>query len=306
MFSVIPIDSWIEEDHPLRKMADLVEGVLGEMSEDFDEIYSHTGRPSIPPEHLLKALLLQVLFTIRSEQLQLPDLFGTTAVAMESADGKSDAFVLSKKFYRNDLAERAFLGGQTPLSNAADPFYTEEGHSGKTVYAHGMQDAADPVTPRPLITDLDASSANPTVLRNVVEDKLVTMANICFQLTPTDLRKLKLSKDNLEQEILRKSGVNTVLSPWPPAKEDLKEFLEASGELPLVPCSRFVAPVASADTLQEIELALEGRIQAPLEIFRKSCSECHGTNPLSGIELPLDSLEDMKEFQGSRNIVSAP
>ena len=74
MFSVIPIDSWIEEDHPLRKMADLVEGVLGEMSEDFDEIYSHTGRPSIPPEHLLKALLLQVLFTIRSEHQLLQHL----------------------------------------------------------------------------------------------------------------------------------------------------------------------------------------------------------------------------------------
>lgn len=74
MFSVIPIDSWIEEDHPLRKMADLVDGILGEMSPDFDEIYSHTGRPSVPPEQLLKALLLQVLFTIRSEAQLLEHL----------------------------------------------------------------------------------------------------------------------------------------------------------------------------------------------------------------------------------------
>lgn len=74
MFSVIPIDSWIEEEHPLRRMADLVDGILGEMSDDFDEIYSHTGRPSVPPEQLLKALLLQVLFTIRSESQLLQHL----------------------------------------------------------------------------------------------------------------------------------------------------------------------------------------------------------------------------------------
>ncbi len=74
MFSVIPIDSWIEEKHPLRLMADLVDGVLDDLSEDFDEIYSHTGRPSIPPEQLLKALLLQVLYTIRSEGQMLEHL----------------------------------------------------------------------------------------------------------------------------------------------------------------------------------------------------------------------------------------
>ena len=67
MFSVIPIDSWIEEKHPLRAMAALVEPVLASLSVDFDKIYSTTGRPSIPPEQLLKALLLQVLYTLRSE-----------------------------------------------------------------------------------------------------------------------------------------------------------------------------------------------------------------------------------------------
>jgi len=67
MFSVIPIDSWIEDKHPLRAMAGLVEPILAELSPDFDAIYSTTGRPSIPPEQLLKALLLQVLYTLRSE-----------------------------------------------------------------------------------------------------------------------------------------------------------------------------------------------------------------------------------------------
>ena len=48
-------------------MADLVEPILEALSPEFDAIYSSTGRPSIPPEQLLKALLLQVLYTIRSE-----------------------------------------------------------------------------------------------------------------------------------------------------------------------------------------------------------------------------------------------
>jgi transposase len=67
LFSVIPIDSWIEETHPLRGIAVRVEPILKALSHDFDAIYSSTGRPSIPPEQLLKALLLQVLYTIRSE-----------------------------------------------------------------------------------------------------------------------------------------------------------------------------------------------------------------------------------------------
>lgn len=67
MFSVIPVDSWIEESHPIRAMAGLVNPILDGMSSDFDAIYARTGRPSIPPEQLLKALLLQVLYTIRSE-----------------------------------------------------------------------------------------------------------------------------------------------------------------------------------------------------------------------------------------------
>jgi transposase len=67
MFSVIPIDSWIEEGHPLRGISERVEPILDSLSSEFDAIYSFTGRPSIPPEQLLKALLLQVLYTIRSE-----------------------------------------------------------------------------------------------------------------------------------------------------------------------------------------------------------------------------------------------
>jgi transposase len=70
MFSYVPMEAQVPEKHPLRRIRDLVDPVLERLSGRFDKIYSHTGRPSIPPEQLLKALLLQVLYTIRSE-LQL-------------------------------------------------------------------------------------------------------------------------------------------------------------------------------------------------------------------------------------------
>ena len=52
MFSVIPIDSWTEEDHPLRVLADRISPVLERLSPEFGRIYASSGRPSIPPEQL--------------------------------------------------------------------------------------------------------------------------------------------------------------------------------------------------------------------------------------------------------------
>jgi transposase len=67
LFSYVPMESQVPMDHPLRAIRDLVDPLLARMSGDFDKIYATRGRPSIPPEQLLKALLLQVLFSIRSE-----------------------------------------------------------------------------------------------------------------------------------------------------------------------------------------------------------------------------------------------
>src|SRR5216117_1494516 len=58
----------------LRRMRPMVDGLLQELSPRFDELYSRVGRPSIAPEKLLRALLLQVLYTIRSERLLMEQL----------------------------------------------------------------------------------------------------------------------------------------------------------------------------------------------------------------------------------------
>src|SRR4029453_10184702 len=64
----------IPKDHPLRAIRALVDDVLGDMSREFDGLYALTGRPSIPPERLLRALLLQIFYTIRSERLLMEQL----------------------------------------------------------------------------------------------------------------------------------------------------------------------------------------------------------------------------------------
>lgn len=69
MFSYVSLEDRVPATHPLRKLRGLVDILLTTMSTDFDAIYSRTGRPSVPPERLLKALLLQILFSIRSERL---------------------------------------------------------------------------------------------------------------------------------------------------------------------------------------------------------------------------------------------
>lgn len=68
MFSYVDIESRIPQDHIIRRMRVFVDAILKTMSPEFDTRYSHTGRPSIPPERLLRALLIQVLYTVRSER----------------------------------------------------------------------------------------------------------------------------------------------------------------------------------------------------------------------------------------------
>lgn len=75
MFSYVDLESRIPKSHPLRQIRKLVDTALEEMSVRFDELYAtKLGRPSIPPERLLRALLLQVLFSIRSERQLMEQL----------------------------------------------------------------------------------------------------------------------------------------------------------------------------------------------------------------------------------------
>ena len=73
-FSYVRLESRIPADHPLRAIRGHVDAALGELSRSFDRLYSRDGRPSIPPERLLRALLLQAFYTVRSERQLMEQL----------------------------------------------------------------------------------------------------------------------------------------------------------------------------------------------------------------------------------------
>ncbi len=74
MFSYISPEARVPQDHPLRAIRTLVDEILAELSPRFESLYSQVGRPSIPPEKLLRAQLLQVLYTVRSERQLMEQL----------------------------------------------------------------------------------------------------------------------------------------------------------------------------------------------------------------------------------------
>jgi transposase len=74
MFSYVTPEARVRPDHPLRPIRRMTDAALERLSPRFDRLYSTTGRPSIPPEKLLRALLLQMLYSIRSERLLMEEL----------------------------------------------------------------------------------------------------------------------------------------------------------------------------------------------------------------------------------------
>ena len=69
-----PPEERVRKDHPLRTIRALVDEVLQQLSPQFDAMYARVGRPSIRPEQLLRAQLLQMLYSIRSERLLMEEI----------------------------------------------------------------------------------------------------------------------------------------------------------------------------------------------------------------------------------------
>jgi len=74
LFSYVSCSARVPKDHPLRSIRRLVDGALQALSGDFAKLYAKLGRPSIPPEKLLRALLLQVFYSVRSERQLMEQL----------------------------------------------------------------------------------------------------------------------------------------------------------------------------------------------------------------------------------------
>lgn len=74
MFSYVSLEERVPQDHPLRSIRVLVDEILRGMQKEFEGLYAKTGRPSVPPERLLRAVLLQIFYSVRSERMLMEQM----------------------------------------------------------------------------------------------------------------------------------------------------------------------------------------------------------------------------------------
>src|ERR1039458_6507410 len=111
VFSYLSPEERVPRDHPLRSIREVMNGVLEELSPLFESLYSQVGRPSVPPEQLLRALLIQVLYSVRSERMLIEqldyNLLFRWFVGLSMDDPVWDATTFSKnrdRLLRGDVA----------------------------------------------------------------------------------------------------------------------------------------------------------------------------------------------------------
>jgi transposase len=115
IFIVFDLEQRVPDDHPLRKIKRWADRVLSEMSRDFNKTYGATGRPGIPPEQLIKALLLQALYSIPSETKLVEAIQWNVLyrwfldLPMEKDAWTQEAFSMNReRFERHDLYRKFF------------------------------------------------------------------------------------------------------------------------------------------------------------------------------------------------------
>ncbi len=137
LFSYVSPEARVPKDHPLRKLRPLVDAALTRMSRRFTAMYARVGRPSIAPEKLLRALLLQILYTVRSERLLMErldhDLLFRWFVGLNMDDPVWDATVYSKnreRLLNGDVAREFFqqvVAQAEELKLLSDEHFTVDG-----------------------------------------------------------------------------------------------------------------------------------------------------------------------------------
>jgi transposase len=137
MYSYIMPEQRVPADHPLRPIRQMTDEIFKRLSPQFEKLYSHTGRPSIAPERLLRALLLQVLYSVRSERLLMEqleyNLLFRWFVGLNMDDRIWDATTFSKnreRLLRGEIAE-AFFAAVLDLARGkellSDEHFTVDG-----------------------------------------------------------------------------------------------------------------------------------------------------------------------------------
>ena len=129
VFSYVSLEKRVPKDHPLRAIRRLADKVLMALSGDFDKLYAESGRPSIAPEYILRGLLLQVFYSIRSERLLVEQIDYNFLFRWFVGLGMDDAVwnhaVFSKnrdRLLNQEVAQRFFC----EISGLAKRFMSDE------------------------------------------------------------------------------------------------------------------------------------------------------------------------------------
>src|ERR1700693_3326056 len=116
VFSYISPEQRVPQDHPLRSLRAITDEALQQLRSRFNRLYAKTGRPSIAPEKLLRALLLQALYSVRSERMLMEqldyNLLFRWFVGLNMDDPIWDVTVFTKnreRLLRGEVAERLLL-----------------------------------------------------------------------------------------------------------------------------------------------------------------------------------------------------
>ena len=132
VFSYISAEQRVPRDHPLRPIRTMVDEILKELSPQFNKMYSKVGRPSIPPEQLLRAQLLQMLYSVRSERLLMEEMDYNILfrwfVGLNMDDPVWDATVFTKNRDRLLEAELAKKFLARVVAQARDKGWTSDEH----------------------------------------------------------------------------------------------------------------------------------------------------------------------------------
>src|SRR5712691_3642565 len=170
VFSYIPLENRIPRDHPLRRIRPMVDRGLNEMWSHFEALYARRGRPSIAPERLLRALLLQALYSIRSETQLMEQLDYNLLYRWFVGLNPDDPVWVPTVFTKNrdrllegDIAE-AFLREVLRLADAhallSHEHFTVDG---TLLEAWASQKSFQPKTPQAPRPPSDDDPGNPSV-----------------------------------------------------------------------------------------------------------------------------------------------
>src|SRR3989449_7358643 len=201
IWSYLSPEQRVPHDHPLRPIRAMVDAILAELSPEFATLYSPVGRPSIPPEKLLRALLLQVLYSTRSERLLMEqldyNLLFRWFVGLNMDDPIWDPTVFTKNRERllaGDIAQAFFarvLAQARERGFLSDEHFTVDGtliEAWASLKSFKRKDAADGPPPD--------DPGNPTVRSEEHTSELQSRLHLVCRLL-LEKKKKKLSKQLL-------------------------------------------------------------------------------------------------------------